>query len=65
MLKGYAGEPVVWQESNRDFVMRADFEDHLEAARFAAYLTNSLGKRVGGGPTTILDMDIFCPPLPV
>jgi hypothetical protein len=49
MLKGYTGEPAVWREGP-DFVMRGDFGDAEEAARFAARVTNLTGVRAEIGP---------------
>ena len=42
VLRGFDGKPVVWQEG-AEFVMKAYFLDHQEAARFAALLTNLTG----------------------
>lgn len=42
MLRGFDGEPVVWQEGV-EFEMKAYFLDYMEAARFAAHLTKLTG----------------------
>jgi hypothetical protein len=42
LLRGFVGEPCVWTEGSEIF-LRADFEDLLQAARFAARTTGLTG----------------------